>query len=166
MPRIDRRNGFSLMEVILSIAVLFASTIALAQLASLGRRHANRAEELTTAQVLCQNTMNEVVTGMTPLINATDLPIYESPGWAYSVEVQPSNWNGLVAVKVSVAEVPLETDSLSNSPSSELATDNSVETRPSYSLVRWLRAKNSLDDPNSGPSPGLLDADRTLGALP
>ena len=144
------RAGFSLMEVILSIAVLFASGIALAQLASLGRRHADRAESLTTAQVLCQNKLNEIAAGLTPLVSATDVPFVESPGWAYSVVVQPATWNGLVAVQVSVSELPIgAAGAVPRSGTTGLST--TVMTRPRFSLVRWLRTTDAVKDESDEP---------------
>ena len=142
------RTGFSLMEVILSIAVLFASSVALAQLASLGRRHADRAESLTTAQTLCQNKLNEIVAGLAPLVSANDVPLGEAPGWVYSVVVEPARWNDLVSVQVSVAEMPI---SGADTRSSDAATTG--PSQPRFSLVRWMRttdATSSEYDPAFG----------------
>ena len=61
------RSGFSLMEVLLATAILLGSVIVLGELAGIGRQNANSAEELATAQRLCQNKLNEILAGLTSL---------------------------------------------------------------------------------------------------
>ena len=56
-----RRSGFSLMEVLLATGILLGSLIVLGQLATVGRKHAHDAETLTTAQLLCQSKLNEIL---------------------------------------------------------------------------------------------------------
>ena len=126
------RPGFSLLEVIVSIAILFGGVIALSQLASIGHQHAQRSARITTAQTLCQNKLNEVVAGVVPLMPVVDAPFHESPDWIYSINIEPM-WNELVSVKVSVHqtnELTLPRDAI---------RDVALPRKPHYSLVRWLR---------------------------
>ena len=58
-----RRSGFSLLEVIMATAILLGCLIVLGDLAAVGRRHARDAEDLTTAQWLCQTKLNEILAG-------------------------------------------------------------------------------------------------------
>ncbi len=132
--RSPRRDGFSLLEVIVLIAVLFGGVIALAQLASTGRQHAQRAARITTAQILCQNKLNEIVAGIVPLAPVTEAPFPESPDWKYTIDVE-STWNGLLSVKVSVFQ---SAESDVPEPARARRAISQPNT-PRYSLVRWLR---------------------------
>jgi Tfp pilus assembly protein PilV len=147
-----------LLEVILAIAVLFASTVALAQLASLGRRHADRAENMTTAQTLCQNKMNEIIAGLSPLVSTADTPFLEAPGWAYTIDVQPATWNSLIAVKVSVAKLPMtDAGRVQSVDTIEASAPTTVDAKPRFSLVRWLRTTTASAAEASEPFGRLSD---------
>ncbi len=124
--------GFSLLEVIVSIAILFGSVIALAQLASIGSQHSQRSARITTAQTLCQNKLNEVVAGVVPLMPVVDAPFHELPDWTYTINIEPM-WNELVSVKVSV----YQTNESNGPPGAVQAV--TLPGKPRYSLVRWLR---------------------------
>ena len=146
------RSGFSLMEVLLATAILLGSVIVLGELAAIGRQHANSAEELATAQRLCQNKLNEILAGLTSLepVEAEPLemmlldeeiagenesaPATESEGeptWLHSVEIEPSNDIGLVAVRVTVW--------LAEYDEHAVEEDDDVARRGAFSLVRWMR---------------------------
>ena len=62
-----RRAAFSLLEVMLAAGILLACLIVLGELASVGRRHARDAEQLTAAQLLARSRLNEVLAGAAPL---------------------------------------------------------------------------------------------------
>lgn len=68
-------DGFSLIEVILATAILMGSVVVLARLAGMGRTQANKAALHTTAQQLCENTMNELLLGMRPLELVDNQPL-------------------------------------------------------------------------------------------
>ncbi len=87
------RSGFSLIEVILATAILMGSVIVLARLAGMGREQAHKAALHTTAQQLCENTMNELLLGLRTLelIDAQPLLPAESE--------QPSELEDLAAAE-------------------------------------------------------------------
>ena len=58
------RRGFSLLEVILSTAILMGSAIVLGRLAWMGRTQSNRAFNTTQTQQLCEQTLNEIMLGL------------------------------------------------------------------------------------------------------
>lgn len=60
------RHGFSLLEVILSTAILMGSAIVLGRLAWMGRTQSNRAHNTARAQTLCEQTLNEIMLGLRP----------------------------------------------------------------------------------------------------
>jgi hypothetical protein len=120
--------------VIISIAILFGGVIALSQLASIGHQHSRRSARITTAQTLCQNKLNEVVTGVIPLMPVVDAPCHESPDWTYTISSE-SMTNGLVSVKVSVYQT---TENRLTGPDGTIEAVT-LRNKPHYSLVRWLR---------------------------
>ncbi|MGD9855632.1 MAG: hypothetical protein AB7U20_11865 [Planctomycetaceae bacterium] len=65
-PKVGR-PGFSLMEVILATAILLGSVVVLSELAGMGRRQSLRGREMAEAQQLCEQTLNELLTGLRPL---------------------------------------------------------------------------------------------------
>ena len=97
-----RRRGFSLMEVMLSTSILVGSTIVLVELATIGRKQANAAYDLNTAQLLCQAKLNEIVVGISEIKAVEDQELDDNPGWLYSVELEPLRRHRLIAVKVSI----------------------------------------------------------------
>ncbi len=121
-----QRDGFSLMEVILSIAILASATVLLGELTRFGMRNARIARDLTQAQLLCESKLNEVVAGIEPLeaVSGASFDATYDPeqAWLYSIEwseIDPDT--GLAKVTVTVNQ---------NLPQSQ---------RPvQFALTRWL----------------------------
>jgi len=120
------RAGFSLLEVILATAILLGAAIVLAELASVGRQHADSAEELAAAQLVCRNKLNEILSGATPLKTISGATLQDPTGWLYSVEVDslgPSGkLPGLAELRVTVAE--------------DVSDDRPARQ---FTLTRWIR---------------------------
>lgn len=106
-----------------SIAILGAAIAAVGELVRIGVRNAARARDLTTAQLLCEAKLAEVVAGALPLKSSNRQAVedygLEDP-WVYSVDVQPVDKNGLVAVQVLVEK------------------DVATGTKTSFTLIRWM----------------------------
>jgi type II secretion system protein I len=96
------RNGLSLLEVMLAIALLGTSMVVIYQLMGIGYRSAMEAQLQSDAANLVDTKMAEVSAGVLPLENAGGVPIEEAPEWNYSVEVESSDQIGLLRVIVSV----------------------------------------------------------------
>jgi Tfp pilus assembly protein PilV len=118
----ELRRGFSLLEVLLATTILLGAIVVLGQLTSIGYRNATAARDETTAQLLCQSILNEMVAGIRPLAPAAEAPIFNQPGWLSAATVYPvAQPPGLVAVEVTVRQ------------------DRPVEKRPvEFKLRRWL----------------------------
>lgn len=130
VDRIARRRAFSLLEMILALAILGTSLAILAQIADTGVDAAREARALASARMICQTKLNEQLlnmqSGMTPVavVDAQTEP-FDSEAtetFSYSVEVQPGQMDGLLAMRVTVNAYAADGSQL-------LAT---------YSLDRWV----------------------------
>ncbi|MCA9040077.1 MAG: hypothetical protein KDA65_07020 [Planctomycetaceae bacterium] len=122
------------MEVLVASAILIGSLIVLDQLATLGRLSANSAESRVTAQLLCEQKMNLMLTGMEPLEETDDTVWEEDENWHYSVELLPTEKLPLTAVTVRVWQ------------------DEEKVLRPQrFHLVRWIQ-QTSSDESAGGES--------------
>jgi hypothetical protein len=113
------------LEVMLATGILLGCAVVLSELAAIGRQHASSAENLSTAQWLCQNRLNEILAGVVPLENVDSAPLDDDPGWLYSVDVEPMGQAGLESVRVAVTQ-----------------DTGGVRPGQTFSLVRWVRDPN------------------------
>ncbi len=120
------KAGFSLLEVILALAILFGAIAVLGELGRLGMQNARLTQDLTRAQFLCQSKLAEIISGITPLetIQRAEFDsLYQDSDvpWVYSIETQQIDNGGLYMVRVTVEK---------NLPAAQ---------RPaSFSLVQWI----------------------------
>ena len=61
------RQGLSLLEVIISTVVLAVSTLMLMRIITGADQTAQRAEQRIMAQMICQNKLDEILSGIEPL---------------------------------------------------------------------------------------------------
>jgi len=135
-----RRGAFSLLEVILATAILLGCLVVLFELARLGGRQARGAEDLSTAQRICQTKINRILAGLDYPEEVQEEEVEGEPGWYYSLETEPAEYPGLIAVRVRVTQ------------------DLTAMRHPQeFALVRWIR------DPEAGRGESL---DRGLPLLP
>jgi prepilin-type N-terminal cleavage/methylation domain-containing protein len=113
------RTGFSLLEVILSLAILSGAIAVLGEAARMGIRNSVTARYLTQAQLLCESKLAEITSGIlepNPVSAARFDRTYtnsitsaissnEWQDWQYSIAVNDLNQDGLVAVCVTVEQV-------------------------------------------------------------
>ncbi|HUT95789.1 MAG TPA: hypothetical protein VMY37_40430 [Thermoguttaceae bacterium] len=145
------RNAFSLMEVLLATSILLASLIVLGQLATVGRMHARDAERLTTAQLLCQSKLNEILAGVERVRPVEQEALAEAPGWVWSAEIESVEKLHLASLRVTVSEDLPELEDAADGP------------RPKqFTLTRWIRDPNH-EDTTSPRSESPLTAPIELG---
>jgi type II secretion system protein I len=116
-------HGFSLLEVILSLAILAGSLAALGEVMRQGDRNASLSSDETQAQIIAASIMDELIAGSRPL-TATDQEVYDpmiDPPWLFSVAIENTQYAELVAVQVLV----------------ELQMESQLRP-PRFELVRWL----------------------------
>jgi type II secretion system protein I len=97
-------RGFTLLEVILALAILAMSMGAIGGLMGMASRNGKSAVRLTEAQLLCESKMAEITAGLAPLVPVQDAPHETDDGWLYSVQIEPLEDGVLLAVRVTVAE--------------------------------------------------------------
>ena len=135
--------GFSLLEVILAMAVFAGAIAVLGEVASIALRNAEYTKDMSRAQALCESTLDQIIAGYLPPDPVSGTPIESSDsemdsgaaGWVYSIEQQAvDDETGLISLRVTVAR------------------DLPPEKRPvSFALSRWMA------DPSAMPT----DADMT-----
>lgn len=112
------RKGFSLLEIVLALAILAGSMAVLGEAVRLSMENARVARDLTDAQLYCESKMAELHAGFLSTDGVSDMPIEpmadsmlesdsESVGanWLYSVQSQLID-DGLLLVSVSVYQDP------------------------------------------------------------
>ena len=123
--------GFSLLEILLALAILGASLAVLSQIADTGMSAARESRDLSAARILCQTKLTEVLlnsmSGITPqsVSGATfDVPFdsQSSSVFQYSVQVQPAQQSGLLSIQVLVESLDLD----------------GGMPRTRYALTRWI----------------------------
>ncbi len=113
------RRGLSLLEVVLAMAILLVSMVALGQLVGLGLDAANRSRDLTYAQMLCESKMAELVSGLVPLEPAMDMPVgqyldqsfsaADFNEWLCTVQIEPDPMQPeLLVIGVTVYRNPMD----------------------------------------------------------
>ena len=117
------RRAMTLLEVILSIAILCGALAVLGELVRVGTRACRKAEMLSTAQLLADSLAAELSAQRTATPESTEGVIEHFGGasWTYTVDVQPGHQPELLVIAVTVSE------------------DLAPESQPvSYSLVQWM----------------------------
>ena len=124
-----RRKGISLLEMLLSLAILGGALAAIGQVADTGVDAAIEARDLAIAQIVAQSKMSEVLLNAT--LGTTPQSVFEMPvdpidsesltTYVYSVEVQPAGLEGMLAIRVLVS-----------------AMDGNGRNTINYSLDRWM----------------------------
>lgn len=123
------RGGFSLLEMLLSLAILGGSLAVLSQVADTGVDAAREARDLAIAQIICQSKLSEVLLNST--LGTTPQSIVDAPvdpidsqsltTFSYSVDVQPAGLEGMLVIRVLVS-----------------AKDGNENLIANYSLDRWM----------------------------
>ncbi len=122
-----KRRGFSLLEILLALAIFGGALAVLSQIVGTGVDAGSSARELAMARLLCQSKLSELLlVNVTPTaVPSTPLPSPDSASdtvFQYAVEVAPAPIDGLLVLRVSVE---------AKSPDADAAV-------ASYSITRWI----------------------------
>lgn len=96
------RSGLSLLEVILSLAILGVAMVAIGHLFNLGFRSAADVQLRSEANMIADSTMAEVAAGVLEF-GASGGSVESNPLWKYEIDSQDSSQPGLKSVTVRVS---------------------------------------------------------------
>jgi general secretion pathway protein I len=121
------RRGFSLLEILLALAILGGSLAVLSQIVGTGADSASSARDLALARLICQAKLAEtLVSGITPVtVPSTPIVSPDSSSttpFFYAIDVAPAGLDGMLAIRVSV----------------EAQDSNGGPAIAQYSLTRWI----------------------------
>ncbi len=100
--RTPNQSGFTLLEVILALAIMAGAVAVIGELTRTGLMNSQRARDLTRDELICESVMTQIVTGAIAASSATNVPFDDDPRWLYSIDVQSSSQQGLLTVTVTV----------------------------------------------------------------
>lgn len=100
------KRGFSLLEVILALAILAGALAALGEVMRLGDENAAAAADESRAAMLAESVISEMLVGARPVasVSGAVLPLEDDPPWTASIEVVATDYQELVAVRVTIAQ--------------------------------------------------------------
>ena len=130
-PKSQIRNAFTLLEVILALAILAVSLAIVGQVTRLGYRNAERAEMEGEALMIAESVMSQLVAGLTDPVEIATTPWVagdEEPEWEYSLNIEPTDLPELLQANVRVEQV------------TELPNPIVVQ------LSRWVVDPNSIEE--------------------
>jgi type II secretion system protein I len=116
-------EGFTLLEIILALAILAGSLAALGEVMRSADQNAAGTRDETQAQILAASVMDELIAGVLPLsaVSQQQFALPSEPPWVFSIALEQTGYEELIVVRVLV----------------EQQTD--ARLQPSrYELVRWL----------------------------
>lgn len=120
----NKRNGLSLLEVILALSILGVATGILSTIMQQSADNGLRSRRMTQAQMVCESKMGEAMAGALPLQSTQWTPVASMDGasWYYSLEIIQAEQPNLIGVVIQVND--------------ELAMKESQ--RPLSRLVQWI----------------------------
>ncbi len=120
--RSSNRDGLTLLEIVLSLAIFFGALAILSQLSWNGARAGIQARLKTQAIIRCEAKLAEVLAGAETLSPKSRVPFPDNAAWNYSVTIAETQFPDLLQVDVTV----------SHSGGTKLANSD-------FTLRRWMR---------------------------
>lgn len=122
LPRSRGREGLTLLEIILSLAIFFGALTVLSQLAWNGIQSGVQARLKTQAIIRCEAKLAEVLAGAEALQPKSRTAFPDDPAWTYSLTISETAYPDLLQLDVTV----------SHGGNSRLANSE-------FTLRRWMR---------------------------
>ena len=98
------RGAFTLLEIILALAILAGSLATMGEVVRLAVRNAESARRLTQAELLATSKLSEITAGITPAEPVEEISFQRQPDWMFTISTSPTEVDGLIAVSVNVVE--------------------------------------------------------------
>ena len=139
------RKGFTLLEVILALAIMAGATAVIGELVRTGLMNSQRARDITRGELICESVMTQIVTGAISATSTSNVQFDDDPRWLYSISVDSSAQQGLITVTVTVVR------------------DAPTEQHPApVQLVRWM-VDPSIEEASSSSQTGTQSSGSTSG---
>jgi type II secretion system protein I len=102
----EAHEGFTLLEIILALAILAGSLAALGEVMRLADQNAAGTRDETEAQIIASSVLDELIAGVLPLAAVSQSPVAveSEPPWVYSIAIEQTGYVELVAVRVLVEQ--------------------------------------------------------------
>jgi general secretion pathway protein I len=99
-------EGFTLLEIILSLAILAGALAALGEVMRLADQNATSTRDETQAQILASSVMDELIAGVIPLAAVSQSPaaVESDPPWVFSIALEQTGHAELTGVRVLVEQ--------------------------------------------------------------
>ena len=118
--RHDRR-AFSLLEIVLSLAILAGAVAVLTEITTSGLRQARLARDLAHAQLLCESKLAEIASGLVPPQTQAETHFEDDSDWLYAIDISSAGESDLLALRVTVKH------------------QNATQSYPvEFTLVQWM----------------------------
>ncbi len=101
----NRPAGFTLIEVILALAIFVGSVAVLSRLLVVGGEFSETAEFEAQAWIIAESRWAELESGIRSLSDSGPFPIEEYPNWEWGFEATATEWPNLYRVKVFVRKM-------------------------------------------------------------
>ena len=100
------RRGFTLLEVILALAILAGAVAVLGEIMAIAGRHARETQAETRAQLFAASVMDEMLAGVTEVaqVSRQALETTDTVPWVYSVTVSTTTITGLSSIEVLIEQ--------------------------------------------------------------
>jgi general secretion pathway protein I len=100
------RRGFTLLEIILALAILAGSLAALGEVMRLADQNAAATRDETQAQIIASSVMDELIAGVLPLtaVNQSPVAVDSDPPWVFSIALEQTGYAEMIAVRVLVEQ--------------------------------------------------------------
>jgi len=122
----QQREGFTLLEVLLTAAILLIGLTAILQTTRSALQRMAAAKELTEAQNACQSVLNELLAQSSKIRPEEGKTIEQLPHWRIRVDIYPAPQSGLYVLHLSAQQFSPREDTF-------------LGIR--YQLIRWVAAE-------------------------
>lgn len=97
--------GFTLIEVLLALALFVGSAAALSRLIIIGIENAEFAKEQTEAMIIAEARWSELESGILTISSLGTFPAEEFPGWQWTMAANADQTTGLYQVVLNVQKI-------------------------------------------------------------